>query len=636
MPIYPVQSQTFTVVGNGAVAGSVSIQLESFKDILGNNLTMASFGDSGFGTIEPNTTNEDSISFTGITQNPDGTATLTGVASRLFITPFTAGSGLRASHAGSVPFIISNTSAFYTTYPNKSNQESITQNWTVPDPVGATDIANKQYVLSVVNGGPVSFASVILPGNAGETVAAGNVLYLNGADNEWYKADADNDYSVETTFGVAQGSGTNGNTITDGVLIYGVDDNQSGLTTGQPYYISTSAGGIVTPSPSKSYFVGNAISATSVVVEFGKNVVTDGEKDALPGSQGLPATGNKYVTQDNTSASATLQSQSTFSATFNVGEASTTGNQNRLAQKFTATRTKIRGVFLRKKADTATFTGTVTVSLQADTAGSPSGSALATVTLTNAQYVSITTDSEIPAMFSSQYNSLVAGTDYWIVIETSTADTLNHPNLGGRSAGGGTNTLKYFNATDSWVSFPLSDLYYRTIEGGASQAAVTGTDGRISRDLQSNTQLYQTSGTAVTSGTGKTLVGSVLIPAFTVGTNWSMRMQYQVNHANGSGGSNRTTTLDIEYGATSLYSFVTVNDSIATHNILATPVFSTTASYNANRVTGMNVYDAVVSILDSAKTVDTTIDQTLSFYVTVSGASTTSTVRLISVELIRT
>ncbi len=130
MSIYPVQTQSFQIIGSGATAGGTTFTLQSFKDILGTNLAMASFGALGFGTIEPNTSNEDSITFTGITQNSDGTATLTGVNSVLFITPYTTGSGLRLSHAGSVTFIITNTSAFYNTFANKNNDETITGQWT--------------------------------------------------------------------------------------------------------------------------------------------------------------------------------------------------------------------------------------------------------------------------------------------------------------------------------------------------------------------------------------------------------------------------------------------------------------------------------------------------------------------------
>ncbi len=263
MSVLPVQDQTFTLIGNGAASGATSIVLQSFKDILGVNQAMVSFGTIGYGTIEPNTTNEDSITFTGITQNSDGTATLTGVNSVLFISPFTPYSGLRTSHAGSVPFIITNTSAFTATYANKNNAETINQNWSVPDPVGNTDIANKEYVLSVVNGGTVTTSNVVVPGTAGATIASGNFVYLN-SDGTWYPTNATTSATVNNVqLGIAQGAGSAGLAITGGVLIKGLDTKQTGLVAGTTYYLSNTPGAIGTSAGTFSKVVGQGKTATT-------------------------------------------------------------------------------------------------------------------------------------------------------------------------------------------------------------------------------------------------------------------------------------------------------------------------------------------------------------------------------------
>lgn len=110
---YPVQCQPFTLSGSGSSIGDTVLNLKSFKDILGVNLAMASFGTVGYGTTEPgNGTQEEQISFSGVTQNSDGTAQLTGVKHVLFISPFTESSGMTITHPGSTTFVISNTSAF--------------------------------------------------------------------------------------------------------------------------------------------------------------------------------------------------------------------------------------------------------------------------------------------------------------------------------------------------------------------------------------------------------------------------------------------------------------------------------------------------------------------------------------------
>ena len=229
MSIYAAQTQTFYLVGSGATAGNTTITVQSFKDILGTNLSMSSFGAYGYGTIEPDTANEDSIIFTGITQNSNGSATLTGVASVLFIQPYTASAGLRLSHAGSTSFVISNTSAFYSTFANKNNDETITGYFTAPNPVSAQGIATKTYVDNLVNGGAVSTNAVIVSGTAGETIVAGNVVYLKLSDSTWWKSDSG---TVATTDGVSLGIVTTGGTAGNScaVQVLGTVTGLSGLT----------------------------------------------------------------------------------------------------------------------------------------------------------------------------------------------------------------------------------------------------------------------------------------------------------------------------------------------------------------------------------------------------------------------
>lgn len=92
---------------------------------------MTDFGDIGYATIEPgNGTQEEQISFSGVTQNANGTATLTGVKNVLFISPYTETSGTAKTHAGSTTLVISNTSGFYNQFPAKANDETITGQWT--------------------------------------------------------------------------------------------------------------------------------------------------------------------------------------------------------------------------------------------------------------------------------------------------------------------------------------------------------------------------------------------------------------------------------------------------------------------------------------------------------------------------
>lgn len=121
-----VQAQAFTLAGSGAVIGATSITLKSMKNIDGSLLTMSNFGDQGFGTLEPGTTGqEEQITFYGITQNINGTATLTGVKRVLNIYPYTETAGLATTHAGGTKFVVSNTAGFYNTFVNKENSDTL-------------------------------------------------------------------------------------------------------------------------------------------------------------------------------------------------------------------------------------------------------------------------------------------------------------------------------------------------------------------------------------------------------------------------------------------------------------------------------------------------------------------------------
>ncbi len=131
MATYPDQLQPFSLNGSGAIASATTVVLKSMTDIDGNLVTMAKFGTVGYGTLEPGSgTMEEQISFSGISQNANGTATLTGVKSVTFGQPFTETSGLSKTHAGSTTFVISNTSGFYGLIPFKANDETITGQWT--------------------------------------------------------------------------------------------------------------------------------------------------------------------------------------------------------------------------------------------------------------------------------------------------------------------------------------------------------------------------------------------------------------------------------------------------------------------------------------------------------------------------
>lgn len=141
-----VQAQPFTLAGSGISIGATTIILKSFKDIEGANFAMTDFGTIGYGTLEPATSGrEEQISFSGLTQNANGTCTLTGVKNVSFKYPYTQTAGTIRSHPGGTSFVISNTAGFYTQFAAKANDETITGSWSFPAPTTGSNPATKAY-----------------------------------------------------------------------------------------------------------------------------------------------------------------------------------------------------------------------------------------------------------------------------------------------------------------------------------------------------------------------------------------------------------------------------------------------------------------------------------------------------------
>lgn len=182
---------------------------------------------------------------------------------------------------------------------------------TAGNPISANDLARKAYVDSVVAGIATSVSNVV-PGTAGETIVAGNLVYLKLADSRWWKTDADTAATVEgVLLGIAQGSGTAGNTITNGVMTRGVDANQSGLSAGSVYYASNTAGAISSSVGTVEVTVGVAKSTTELYFDPRFNQqLTEDQQDALAGTSGTPSASNKYVTNADTTGTGSVLRQS--------------------------------------------------------------------------------------------------------------------------------------------------------------------------------------------------------------------------------------------------------------------------------------------------------------------------------------
>lgn len=145
-----VAGKVYNLYGGGIGSSDTSITLTAFKTPVSNyNLVMSNFGTTGYVTIEPaNTTRQEIVSFTGVTQNADGTATLTGVTRGLSpVSPYTASTTIQKAHSGGSVVVISNPPQLYDSFPAKSNDETITGSWSFPlTPTIDANPASKKYV----------------------------------------------------------------------------------------------------------------------------------------------------------------------------------------------------------------------------------------------------------------------------------------------------------------------------------------------------------------------------------------------------------------------------------------------------------------------------------------------------------
>jgi hypothetical protein len=174
----PFSGNTYTL-GSSISSTDTTILLSSFTvPVTGTLVTMALLNtDIVYGTIAPKTTQSEFISFTGITQNSNGTATLTGVTRGLAKTdPFTSSASYKLPHSGQSQFIISDAPQVFKKYVSLENNETITGTKTFPAggnanaPVSGTiysaptndlEYASKKYIDDIaISGSPNATTTV--------------------------------------------------------------------------------------------------------------------------------------------------------------------------------------------------------------------------------------------------------------------------------------------------------------------------------------------------------------------------------------------------------------------------------------------------------------------------------------------
>lgn len=292
-----------------------------------------------------------------------------------------------------------------------------------------------------------------------------------------------------------------GLTVNDIVIFATTGTLPTGLVAGTKYYVlsagltsddfqvSISAGGAPVDTSGTQGGTQSVTKATPIAVSPNDPIFagmpTASQKDAMAGKSGSPVGSfNKFVDEASLySGNSIDQSQTQQNTALKVGEADATGKQNIIAQSFVAGKVPLKNITLWKKANTGTFAGDVVVSIQADNAGSPSGTPLASVTILNATYNGFSSEAPFVASLSSAL-VLQLGVTYWIVVDPSTSDNSNYLNLGYQNSDVyASGVLKYRNTTDGWASL-TGDLYFVTDIQVSGKVPVVGSDNKLPEELR--------------------------------------------------------------------------------------------------------------------------------------------------------
>lgn len=438
-----IQAQKFSL-SVGAATTDTTITLTSFNFPDGTAIASGDVGTLTYGTLEPGTSREEQISFTGFTTNADGTVTLTGVTRGLGFgaaDTYSEQSDLKKQHGAGATFIISNTAAFYDGFVNKGNDETITGTLSVPTPTSGSHAATKDYVDAAASGNQLAYDRIVVAATAGESLASGDLVYFDDTDNEWKKTDATSATTINgVLLGIAQGTGSDGGAIAGGVLTYGLDTTQAGMTVGVKLYASDTAGAIAESAGTTERVVGFSKSATELYFDpHFESIPSQEQQNFLNATTGMISMyGGSTAPTGFLLCNGQAVSRTTYANLFAVtstsygdGDGSTTFNVPDLRARFPlgysggAAPTK---TFTFEDADVNTSTDVITVDDNQY--------------LYTGQAVALTTTGTLPTGLSATTYYVIYVSDTTIKLATSRANADNGTAVDiTAAAGGGTHTL---------------------------------------------------------------------------------------------------------------------------------------------------------------------------------------------------
>lgn len=282
----------------GASIGStdITIRLASFLEPISNiPYTMALIGsDIVYATIAPKTSSSEFISFTGIVQNTDGSATLTGVIRGLSRSaPFTSNITFKLPHSGGSSFVLSNSPQQINEFAALRNTntfaevQTFSQSPIVPTPSTSNQAATKGYVDTVaIAGAPDSSTTQKGIGKVSlAPVSPTNPIFVG--DNDPRVPTQDENNALLGTSGPP--STTNRYVTNDDTVGTGAVQRASQLTPVSNTQISLTAGA--------SIIAGQALHISPYVQSDG-GVLLDNQITVVPGGVNNPTT--SFTVENNT------------------------------------------------------------------------------------------------------------------------------------------------------------------------------------------------------------------------------------------------------------------------------------------------------------------------------------------------
>lgn len=170
--------------------------------------------------------------------------------------------------------------------------------------------------------------------------------------------------------------------------------------------------------------------------------------------------GTPVVKNGNTQLNVVGESMTKIGTAFEIGNREPGATTLSRAQSFVATYANLTSIIVKKLTTTNTPTNSLIFTLEADNAGNPSGTPLATISYTQATWDALE-NGEVTVLLAY---TLVVGSTYWIVAKDNSEASTAYYNLDGStsgdySAGGQSYSL---NSGSTWTAQSGYDLYFKT------------------------------------------------------------------------------------------------------------------------------------------------------------------------------